>query len=93
MKHTDYCEAPICVENDSESIWYPGEDVCCKVPYQPFQKRQKKLNRLLAKGALRFPNGYWTRKMLESQKRISKGTKGLNPDSGFSDRTPPAPPI
>src|SRR3990167_2391202 len=88
QEHRDYCEAPICAEDDTESIWYPGEGVCGRRPFKVFQKRQAKLNRLFEKGTLRFPSGYWTRKSLEKQNRISKGSKGLNPDTGSPNRTP-----
>ena len=88
MKHTENCEAPICAEDDTESIWYPGEKVCGKTPFKPFQKRQAKINRWHEKGLFRFPFGYWTRESLEKSKFVMKGSKGRNPDTGGVDNRP-----
>lgn len=54
MKHYLVCEAPICSgdANDNykkEAIWYAGEYVCLKVPYQKFQKKQIDINKWVKK--------------------------------------------
>lgn len=59
MEHYLLCEAPVCAgdPNDNfknEVVWYAGEPVCIKTPYQKFQKRQVDINKWVAKG--RFKN-------------------------------------
>lgn len=57
-KHYLYCEAPICAGDPNpnykkEVIWYPGEKVCQRVPYEKFQSKQEDLNRWVARGKFR----------------------------------------
>lgn len=57
--HFDYCSAPLCVDDKNpnykkEVIWYPGELICLKKPYQKFQRVQIEINDLVNKG--RFKN-------------------------------------
>jgi hypothetical protein len=45
MHHLD-CEAPLCQSDPNQNwkhevLWYPGERVCQKAPYQKFQKKQQ----------------------------------------------------
>ena len=55
MKHYLECEAPICIGDPesnykNEVLWYAGEPVCQKTPYQKFQKKQIDVNKWVAKG-------------------------------------------
>ena len=83
--HWELCEAPICAndfnkEYKTEVIWYAGEEVCQKKPYQLFQKRQSKINRWNEKGLFRNPQYYFTANDLEARSALSKGMKGKDPD-------------
>lgn len=54
-RHYLNCEAAICQDNPNptyvnEAIWYPGELVCSKSPYQKFQQKQIDINKWVAKG-------------------------------------------
>lgn len=58
MKHYLECNAPICqdsIEPDfkNETIWYAGEEVCQKSPYQKFQKKQIDINKGVKAGTFR----------------------------------------
>jgi len=49
------CNAPICQDDPNpnykyEVIWYPGEKVCKKFPYEKFQKVQIEVNKSVAIG-------------------------------------------
>ena len=69
-KHFDYCNAPICQEVDApEAIWYPGEDVCGKKPFEKFQMVQKKINKVGGRG-------WFTKGSLEALKYVRNGVKG-----------------
>lgn len=55
MKHYLECEAPICKESiepdfKNEVIWYAGEKICQKTPYDKFQKKQLAINKDVASG-------------------------------------------
>lgn len=104
MEHYENCEAPICAGDPNpnykkEVLWYPGELVCRRGPYQRFQKQQSKINRYVAKGQFKYPGYYFTASMLESRQMISRGLKGGNPDLeeppkgfegvGFARKVPP----
>ena len=53
-KHFEDCSAPICQEMDSDNVvWYPGEEVCLKKPYNKVQKKQLLINRELSRGTFR----------------------------------------
>jgi hypothetical protein len=85
IKHWETCEAPICAGDSNpnykkEVVWYPGEVVCGKSPYQSFQRKQAKINRFVAKGEFKHPDRYFTAEMLEKRTVIRKGLKGVNPD-------------
>ena len=84
-QHHLNCEAPICAddpENDFKKtrVWFPGEPVCGQSPYQPFQRKQAKINRLVAKGLFKHSETYFTAEMLDNRKAITKGMKGRNPE-------------
>lgn len=84
-KHWEICEAPICAGDPNpnykeEVIWYPGEEVCKKAPYQLFQKRQIKINKWLTRGEFKYPGFCFTANELETGTRITKGTRGVDPE-------------
>lgn len=60
MKKEHYliCEAPICagdpnINYKNEILWYPGEKVCRRIPYEEFQRKQLSINILVKKGKFR----------------------------------------
>jgi hypothetical protein len=71
-KHPLRCEAPICQDDPNESykdevIWYPGEKICSKVPYQEFQKKQIEINILVKKGRFKNVDRPYTANDLETK--------------------------
>lgn len=47
-RHSQKCEAPICQDDKSlDVIWYAGELVCKKKPYNKVQKKQVVINKLV----------------------------------------------
>jgi hypothetical protein len=65
-------------ESINDHSWYPDEDVCKSGQYRhlPWIRRQKSMRK---KGAT-VDNGFFTKKMLECLGRVTKTTKGINPD-------------
>ena len=59
------CNAPICQEfpND-DTVWYAGEEVCCKKPFNRIQKMQNSLNYLLRRSKLEKPDRPYTEREL-----------------------------
>lgn len=58
MKHYLECEAPICKESAEsnykhELVWYAGEKICQKTPYEKFQKKQLAINKEVKSGKFR----------------------------------------
>ena len=54
MKHKENCEAPICqCDKNPDTVWWSGEPVCLKSPYNEVQKRQKRINKELENGRLK----------------------------------------
>ena len=54
-KHHLICLAPICscdpnVEYPKQVLWLPGEEVCRKGPFKPFQLQQILINKSVKKG-------------------------------------------
>ncbi len=85
-QHNLECEAPICAGDPNpdykkEVVWFPGELICGKTPYKLFQRRQAKINRYVAKSEFKYPEMYFTAELLEKGARITKGTKGANPET------------
>ncbi len=76
------CAAPLCpldTEGLPHAIFYPDEEVCnsrkfAKLHWVRIQKRIRKLR-------LKATAGYFTYKMLDSVKAVSKSIKGIDPDS------------
>jgi len=82
--HLETCEAPICAGDQNknykkEVLWYPGEKVCGKIPFQKFQKKQALMNRYLIAGKFKHVGRFWTAEMLEKRNQVMKA-KGGNPE-------------
>ncbi len=78
------CEAPLCPlsEELNDCVWYTDEEVCnsrvaTKLHWVRIQKRIKKYK-------IKADAGYFTREMLSSIRAVSKGIKGIDPDSRAS---------
>lgn len=79
MTHYDTCGAPICSEL-GETMWYPGEDICNLKPAQPYQKMQRRIERLYKADKMKYPYYYFTIDMLENIKRLTPTVRGLDPE-------------
>lgn len=71
-KHCLICEAPICRDDttqnfESEVIWYAGELVCQKGPFQKFQLVQNDINRWVEKGKFKNLDTPYTKYELENK--------------------------
>ena len=71
-KHHLHCNAPICQNDDNlnwknDTVWYAGEPVCMKSPYQKFQQKQKDINKWVAKGKFRNMDIPYTAHDLETK--------------------------
>lgn len=69
--HHLICEAPICNDDPNskygnEVLWYPGEKVCKRKPYQLFQKRQLEINKLVKAGKFKNVDRAYTANELET---------------------------
>ena len=70
-EHHLLCGAPICQGDfnpnyKDEVLWYPGERVCLKKPYQVFQEKQFEINRLVRKGQFKKLDTPYTANQLEN---------------------------
>lgn len=70
-QHFLICGAPICAEDPNpnfkdEVIWYPGEKVCRRIPYEEFQKKQLSINILAKKGKFKNVDKPYTARELEN---------------------------
>jgi len=70
-EHYLICEAPICAEDPNpnyrdEVVWYPGEKICRKIPYEKFQRKQLSINILVKKGKFRNVEKSYTAHELET---------------------------
>lgn len=75
------CSAPLCpMDNNEQYIWYPDEDICSLRQFASVNWVRKQ--KLIAKkhGSV---NGFFSVKMLQVIKKVSKGITGANPDSGI----------
>ena len=82
LSHLLACEAPICVDDQTPDwrknvIWYPGELVCTKRPYQQFQKIQNRINKLYFAGKLKEHDTYYTAEIMGKRTAVLEGTKGI----------------
>ena len=74
------CEAPLCPLDERSlraGIWYSNEQICKSQKFATLRwiKRQK---RIVKRGI--SPDRLFTVSMLESSRRIQRGTSGLNPE-------------
>lgn len=74
MKERHYlrCEAPICNDDPNlnykmKVIWYAGEKICLRGPYKKFQKKQREINKLVAKGKFKNVDVPYTAHDLETR--------------------------
>ena len=59
-KHSENCEAPICFDDPKPNhVWWAGEPICNKRPYNEVQKRQTRINKEIKEDRC------WTLKELE----------------------------
>ena len=70
-KHHLLCGSAICAEDPNpnfkeEVLWFPGERVCRKFPYQEFQKKQLSINILLQKRKFKNIDKPYTANELEN---------------------------
>lgn len=70
-EHFIICGAPVCAEDPNpnyknEVVWWPGEKVCRKVPYEEFQKKQLSINMLVKKGKFKNAEMAYTAHKLET---------------------------
>jgi hypothetical protein len=71
INHHLNCEAAICAGDPNpnfkrEVVWYPGERICKRKPFQRFQRRQVEINKLIAKGKFRHLDTPYTARDLET---------------------------
>ena len=80
-KHYDRCNAQLCpmsIEQESNCIWYPDEDICKIQEKSPkWVDKQRKIKAKAKEENLGF---YFTIDMLSSPFRVTKNVKGLDPD-------------
>ena len=72
IKHNLICEAPICrldpnPNYKNEVIWYAGEKICMKAPYEKFQIKQLEINKEVAKGKFKHVDVSYTAHELETR--------------------------
>jgi hypothetical protein len=81
-KYFDGCSAPLCPRDEgiADRTWFPDEDICRLSDIPEWVKRQRKVSRKAALG------GYFTLAMLRHDCRISKGTKGIDPNGTDKQR-------
>ena len=70
INHHLNCEAAICSGDPNpnfknEVVWYPGERICKRKPFQRFQRRQVEINKLVAKGKFKHLDTPYTARDLE----------------------------
>jgi hypothetical protein len=71
-EHYLVCSAPICPDDTNPSykdevIWYPGERICKKSPYEKFQIKQIEINKLVAMGKFKNIDIPYTANDLETK--------------------------
>ena len=76
------CECPLCpLEEDSNQVWYPEDEVCKNPDFHIIGNTMKKLKK---KGA----PGYFTLQMLNRDFIVRKGAEGIDPDLPDSVKDP-----
>lgn len=68
--HYEYCNAAICagdpnLDYKENVVWYAGEEVCQKKPFQKFQRKQSVINQEVKKGTFRNLTESYTADELE----------------------------
>lgn len=71
-QHNQNCNAPICAGDKTENwkhnvVWYAGEEVCQKVPFTKFQKKQIDINKWVKKGMFKNIDVPYTAHELETR--------------------------
>ena len=94
-QHWETCETAICADDrtpewENNVKWFPGEEVCKKVPLRLFQKKQNIINEYIEKGIFKYPDYCFTAEMLEQSKFSYKEAKGIDPDAFQDTSTNPA---
>ena len=72
IEHNLVCEAPICCADSNKSyknevVWFAGEAICKKVPYQKFQMVQKEINKSYKKGRFKKVDQAYTAHDIETR--------------------------
>jgi len=82
------CEAPLCPLQENtikHGVWYADEGICRSRKFQglPWIKKQKKI----AKLRLTADDGFFSVRMLDSIKVITRKLKGADPDNPNSEES------
>lgn len=69
-EHYLNCEAPICAGDPNQNykkelVWYSGEKICQRGPYEKFQKVQVEINKQVKKGKFKNIDKPYTANDLE----------------------------
>ena len=80
------CTAPLCpLQKDTlkHAIWFPDEEICWDDKYRslPWIEKQK----AIVKAGLAVTAGYFMVESLAALVKVTKATKGLNPDKTVKD--------
>lgn len=80
-RHAEECPAPICKDDNNPNymkdvLWYPGEGICGKSPMTKWQRNQRRINKLVAKGTFKNLDSYFTADSLLKIGRVTSSTKG-----------------
>ncbi len=68
--HALTCEAPLCAESVERSVvWYAGEPIC-SLRTTPWQKSQKRINKLVSHGTYKHLDLPYTKEALTKIKRV-----------------------
>ena len=80
--HYENCSAPLCPnksdEQNSNSIWYPDEEICLKRKGLPAWVKQQR--KIAQKAKPENCGYYFTLDMLKVPFRVTRSVKGLDPD-------------
>lgn len=71
-EHYLYCEAPICCDDPNpnyknEVVWFAGELICKKGPFQKFQKVQTDINKCFKRGIFKNVDTPYTANDLDTR--------------------------
>jgi len=79
------CNAPICPDiNMDDCVWFPHEEICRSRRYSLFKwiKKQRKISKKTI-----YLDRYFAKNDIERIKRVTKKTKGKNPDKDIAQRS------